>query len=347
MAGVALGGTALLGACGSTSSKTAGGTSTSTAGGTPNSSLGSKKLTSVKYRLDWIDNFEFSGSYLADSRGYYRDEGLSVTLEPSGPTTSIEPQVVTGKDLIATSYSETVAPAILAGADLVIIGTIYQKAPYAMVSRANDPIHVPTDMYGKVIGVGPPSVETFKAFCNINGIQASKIKTVPVAVDPAPLAAGTIDGWLGYVMDEPSTLRSRGVAVDTMLFADFGFNLYEAVYIVTRSALENQRDLIKSFMTAEVRGWQDSIKDPSAGAELTVDVYGRSLGLNSKAQYLAAAAQNQIIVTNDPRRGILTLNPDLLDATIRTLAFNDINITKEKLYDLTLMEEVYSGKSSL
>jgi ABC-type nitrate/sulfonate/bicarbonate transport system substrate-binding protein len=338
-AGLVLGG-GILEACGGSSKS-----SVSTVGAA--TTAGPATLQSIKYRLDWIENFEFTGSYLADDRGYYRQEGLSVSLVPSGPTDSIEPHVVSGQDLVGTSYSETVAPAILAGADIVIIGTIYQKAPYAMVSRAIDPIHVPSDMYGKVIGVNPQSQTTFAAFCKINGITASKIKTVPVQVDPAPLAAGTVDGWLGYIMDEPSTLRSRGVKVDTMLFADFGFNLYEAVYIVRRSSLQNQRDLVKSFMHAEIRGWQDSVNDPAAGAALTVNKYGKNLGLNTRAQYLAAAAQNQIVVTNDPNRGLLTLDPSLFDATIKTLADNNIKITADKLYDTTLLDEVYGGKTSL
>ena len=134
-----------------------------------------------------------------------------------------------------------------------------------------------------------------------------------------------------------------------MNFGDFGFYNYASVYIVRDDTLSNPdtRANVKAFMKAEVRGWQDAIADPTLGAKFTNEKYGKDLGLEPKAQMLAAAEQNKLIVTNDPKRGILTLDPAVLPKTIHTLSKLGVDVTEEQLFDTTLMDEVYDGKTSL
>jgi ABC-type nitrate/sulfonate/bicarbonate transport system substrate-binding protein len=325
-------GTSLLSACGGSSAPAAG---------------GGKSLTPANYQLAWIKNFEFVGSYIATEKGYYKDEGLDVNLVAGGTTTNFETEVVSKKAFVATSYAELTGAAVSEGAPVVIIGTIYQKSPYAIISRADAPIKAPKDMVGRKIGLNASTQSAFDTFCAINKIDPKSCKQVPVEVDPAPLASGEVDGWLGYVMDEPSTLRSRGVAVDTLSFSDFGFYNYASVYVVRRDSLKDKRDEVKAFMRAEIRGWQDAIADPALAAQLTIDTFGKDLGLNAKAQTLAAAAQNKIVVTDDPSRGILTLDPKVLPLTIPTLKGIGVTTTVDALYDTTVMDEIYDGKTRL
>jgi ABC-type nitrate/sulfonate/bicarbonate transport system substrate-binding protein len=331
--GLAIGGSALLAACGSDTKSSASG-------------AGDLKYGDLDYQLAWIKNFEFTGSYFADTNRYYQDEGVGVTLVPAGPTTAIETQVVSKKAFIATSYSEVTAASIKEGAPVIIIGTIYQKSPMAVISLSENPITKPEDLLGKKIGVPAVAEATWNAFLEINDLDAADINRVPVQVDPAPLASKDVEGWLGYVMDESSTLRARGVEVDTMLLADYGYDAFSSVYVVRKDTLKSEREKVKAFMRAEIRGWTDALADPVKGAELTVDVYGKNLGLNAKAQRLAAEKQNEIIVTG-PDRGLLTLDPTILAGTVDTLGVAGIDITVDELYDLTLLDEVYDGKTTL
>jgi len=308
---------------------------------------GAKTLTQISYQLAWVKNFEFAGSYIAAEKGYYKDEGLEVNLVAGGTTTNFETEVVSKKALVATSYAELTGAALSQGAPIVIIGTIYQKSPYAIISRAAAPIKTPKDMVGRKIGLNASTQTAFDTFCAINKIDPKSCQQVPVEVDPAPLATGQVDGWLGYVMDEPSTLRSRGVEVETLNFGDFGFYNYASVYEVRKDSLKDRRDEIKAFMRAEVRGWQDAIADPALAAQLTIDKFGKDLGLDAKAQTLAAAEQNKIVATGDPSRGILTLDPKVLPLTIPTLKGIGVTTTVDALYDTTVMDEVYGGKTRL
>jgi NitT/TauT family transport system substrate-binding protein len=40
----------------------------------------------VTVQLKWVPQAQFAGYYMAQAKGYYKDEGLDVTIKPGGPT---------------------------------------------------------------------------------------------------------------------------------------------------------------------------------------------------------------------------------------------------------------------
>ena len=49
----------------------------------------------VKLQLKWVTQAQFAGYYVAQAKGYYKDEGLDVTILPGGPDIAPE-QVIAG-----------------------------------------------------------------------------------------------------------------------------------------------------------------------------------------------------------------------------------------------------------
>jgi len=95
-------------------------------------------------------------------------------------------------------------------------------------------------------------------------------------------------------------------------------------------------------------GWQESIKDPALGATLAVEQYGKDLGLTVEEQTLESKSQNELIVTADTKaNGIMTATNTLLEETISTLALGGTTISMDQLFDLSLIEAVYSENPSL
>ncbi|MBW8485655.1 ABC transporter substrate-binding protein [Actinomadura parmotrematis] len=326
----------LLAACGdSDDAKGAG-------GGSGHGSLG--------IRLAWIKNVEFAGEYLADANGHYRAEGFSkVDLITGGPNaTPAETDVVTGKAFAGLSSPDRVGAAVLQGAPLKIIGSQYQKNPFAITSMAKNPIKTPQDMIGKKIGVQATNEAVWNAFLKAAKIDPKQVTKVPVQFDPLPLTTGTVDGWMSYVTNEPNVLKLKGFDTHVMLLADNSYPLVGESYLVTTEAIEKNRDKIKAMLRAEIKGWKDSLKDPAAGAELAVDTYGKGLGLEVKEQTLESTSQNALILTADTKKnGIFTMTPELVQANISTLKFAGVDISAEQLFDLSILEEVYKEDPSL
>ena len=57
----------------------------------------SKPLFQLTVQLDWVAEPEHGGFYQAQARGFFREEGLAVTLIPGGPNAFVMPSVATGK----------------------------------------------------------------------------------------------------------------------------------------------------------------------------------------------------------------------------------------------------------
>jgi ABC-type nitrate/sulfonate/bicarbonate transport system substrate-binding protein len=343
--GLQLGGAVLLGgpllaACGDSDSSSSASSSAS----------GSKSFGELTLRLSWIKNVEFAGSYIADSKGYYTAEGFSkATLIGGGPTaTPMETDVVTKKALVAISGPDITGAAIAKGAPLKIIGAQYQKNPFCIMSMTKDPITKPEDMYGKKIGVQASNESIWAAYMKATGLDASKITKVPVQFDPLPLTQGTVDGWFSFVTNEPNTLRLKGFKVSTMLLADTGYPLVSETYCVRQDTIDKQRDLLKAFLRAEIKGWKASIADPALGARLAAETYGKGLGLTTAEQTLESKDQNDLLVTADTKKnGLFTVTQTLIEENIKTLKYGGVEMTAAKLFDLSLLDEVYKEDPTL
>lgn len=347
MAAAGLAGTgalsALLAACGSSGTKT----TATTVGGSGTTAVPS--FGSVNFQPSWIFNDEFSGEYIADTRGYYTKQGFSsVSLLAGGPNVTQDAVVQSGKAFIGISSPDITAGAILQGADLIIVAAQYQKNPFAVMSMAKTPIHTPQEMIGKKIGVQSTNEAVWKSFLKANNLDPSKINEVPVQFDPTPLTVGTVDGWFSFVTNEPNLLKVKGFDTVTFLLNDFNYPLVSESYMVQRSALTTGRAKLKALLRAEIMGWHDSIADPALGPHLAVTKYGKSLGLDEAEQTLESMAQNNLILTADTMaNGIFTVSPDLIDKCIKTLALGGVTIQATKLFDTSVIDEIYQENPEL
>jgi ABC-type nitrate/sulfonate/bicarbonate transport system substrate-binding protein len=304
-----------------------------------------KSLGSASLQLDWIDDIEFAGSYMAKSNGLYTRSGLDVTLLPGGPNTSVEPIVVSGKALVGISGPDLTSAAIDSGADLVIIGAQMQKAPQAIMSLAKRPINSPQAMIGKKIGVQAGNLLTFKAFLKLVGIPLAKVDVVPVQFDPTPLADGEVDGWYAFITNEPFLLAAKGVATKSWLLYDYGYKLYSGTYLARRSSLSDpaERAQVVALMKGEVQGWGAAFADPPKAARLTVDVYGKTDGLDIPTQQKELGAYQKLFETpTTAEHGLMWMSSADVAANVKTLSLVDIK-SSPKYFTNEVLQEVRQG----
>ena len=313
------------------------------------STSGAASLGALDFQLSWIKNVEFAGEYIADTKGYYTAAGFSsVNLMAGGPNVSQDSVVAAGKALVCISAPDITSAAILKGAPLVLLGAQYQKNPFAVMSLASNPINSPADMIGKKIGVQAVNEPIWNAFLKANNIDPSKITKVPAQFDPQPLVTKEVDGWFSFFTNEPNLLKAKGVETAVMLLNDHGYPMVSEVFVARKDAVTKDRDKLRAVLTADIKGWRDSVKDPALGAKLAATVYGKDLGLDEAEQALESAAQNSVIYTDDTKtNGLFTITDELVEKTIQTLALGGINITKDQLFDLSVLKEVYEADPSL
>ncbi|MET7461621.1 ABC transporter substrate-binding protein [Nonomuraea sp. NPDC005501] len=333
LAGLALG----LAACGDNSASTGGGG-------------GEGGLGSVKLQLSWKKNVEFAGEYFADSKGYFKAAGFSEVelLSGGGSGTSVESGLTTGRCWIGLSAPTITAPAVLQGAPLKIVGATFQKNPFAVVSLSKNPIEDPKALVGKRIGVQDSNELVWNALLKANGIDPASVTRVPFQSDPSMLTSGQLDGYVGFVTSGPVRLKMQGVDAAHLLFADHGLPLVAETFTVTQQTIDTERDKLKAFLTAEIKGWKDAVADPARSAEMAAKTYGKDLNLDVAEQTEEAKMQNELVVTPDAKaNGLFTMTPELIEQNIASLGKAGLAVKAEQLFDLTILDEVYKADPSL
>ncbi|MCU1344582.1 MAG: hypothetical protein JWL70_848, partial [Acidimicrobiia bacterium] len=238
--------------------------------------------------------------------------------------------------------------AINQGADLIAIAAQYQKNPFCVMSLASNPIAKPEDMYGKKIGVQATNEAVWAAFIKASGLDGSKINKVPVQFDPQGLVNKEVDGWFSFITNEPNVLKSKGVDTVTFLLNDHGYPMVSEILMVKRATIKSDREKLKALLKADIMGWRDSIKDATAGPHLVVTNYGKDLKYEEAEVVLESKAQNDLIYTSDTKaNGLFTLTDELMAQTIKTLGIAGITITADRLFDMSLLKEVYAENPDL
>ncbi|MFP5360125.1 MAG: ABC transporter substrate-binding protein [Actinomycetes bacterium] len=301
-------------------------------------------------QLSWIKNEEFAGEFFADSKGYYTEAGFdSVTLTP-GPSTGVA-ELVSGTVDVALSDAVSIGSAVAnEDAPLKIIGATYQKNPFTILSLADGGnIVTPEDMIGKRIGVQDSNTSLFMALLAANGITEDQLEIVPVQYDPAPLTNGEVDGFVAYLTNESITVAAAGYEIVDLPFADNGLPFVAETFSVTDEAIANNREALKAFLVAEIKGWTDAVNDPEEGARLAYEEYGVDLDLIPENSIAGAVKQAEELLVSEETEanGLFTISESLQTETVASLAGAGITIEAADLFDLSLLAEVYEEHPEL
>ena len=219
----------------------------------------------IQFLLDWKAQMEHAGFFVAKAKGYYLEEGLEVTiLEGSGAPTTAR-VVGNGTYPLGIASGSATVMARDKGIPVVSLAVINQHSPVAVYALREKGILRPEDLIGKRIGVniGGTKHREFQAFLKKVGIDEGQIQLMGMTeASPAPLLAGQVDAMLGYTEDQPVTVELRGQAVDRILLADYGIDLYSTNVIANASYLTERPGRVRRFMRASMKGWRYALSHP-------------------------------------------------------------------------------------
>ena len=105
------------------------------------------------------------------------------------------------------------------------------------------------------------------------GMKYDDIIPVEVGWDVQSLLDDRIDVYVGFMNDEPLTMKEKGYETNVIPAFKYGYDFYSGVYFVTDTMIRKQPDMVRKFLDATLRGWKEAFRDPAATAELIVEKY--------------------------------------------------------------------------
>jgi NitT/TauT family transport system substrate-binding protein len=305
------------------------------------------ELTEVNYQFNWLKLTQFGGFFAADREGFYKDEGIKVDFTAGGSNILSWQQVVTGKALVGDEDNTNALVAIEDGQPLVMIGTVFQTSPFAIISLADDPIKSIKDFEGRTIATSDASLAQFKALVKDAGIPEDSVTFVSAGTDPSQLTTGQVSGYAGYATSQGAALEEQGIKVHTLFLEDLGVPSYGNVIVTTKENLEENRETIVNFMRASVMGFEFMNANPGDIAKYVVNDVNPAGGLDLATEERTAEIQRQLIESPE---GVLRIEVNKMQAIVDALF--DAGTLKSPLkasdfVDTSVLDEVYGSNTSL
>src|SRR5215813_6186794 len=230
--------------------------------------------TKIVFSLDFIPLGRHAPWYAAQAEGYFKDEGLDVTIIPAQGTAQVIQAVESGTANIGFVDVPSVVIARSNGSKLKMVAVNYQKAPYAVFSLSTGAnVTSPKQLEGLNLGSGAGSFtpKIIQGFMAQQGLDPSKL-TISNVAPPAratTLLSGQIPAIEFFVMAKPGLeagAKTANAELRTLLLADYGLDLYSNGLAVTEGYLARNPDVVKRFVRAALKGWKFTLDNPDKAA---------------------------------------------------------------------------------
>ena len=227
--------------------------------------------TPVKFALDWKFEGPSAPYFVAIDKGYYKEQGLDVTVDSGPGSVQGIARVAAGTYPLGFFDINSLVKYLdqNPGAPVTAILMVYDNPPFAIVTTAKSGIRTPKDLEGRILGAPAPdgAYAQWKAFVKENGIDASKVKieNVGFPVREPMLAKGDVDAITGFSFSSFFNLQRNGIPaedINVMLMSDYGLVLYGNAIMVNTDFAKANPDVVKGFVAATIKGVQATVADP-------------------------------------------------------------------------------------
>ncbi len=230
-----------------------------------------KKVTVV---LDWTPNTNHTGLYVAQEKGYFKEEGLEVEIIQ--PTDTADAMVASGSAHFGVSYQESVTLGRASGVPLVSLAAVIQHNTSGFASLKEKNILSAKDFEGKKYGGWGSDIEaaTIKYLMDQEG--ADFTKTEVLSTGEADFFQASASGQIDYawIFEAWAGIEAKQKGIE-LNYIDLGevapvFDYYTPVLVTREKLIEEDSALVKAFMNAVKKGYAFAIEKPEEAADILI-----------------------------------------------------------------------------
>lgn len=224
----------------------------------------------VRLPVGYIPNIQFAPLYVAIEKGYFREQGLDVSLDYSMENDNVallganqlEFAVVSGEQVLLGRGQ---------GLPVVYVMTWYQQFPVGIAARAEDNVNTPQDLKGKKIGLPGlygASYIGLRALLQAGGLTEGDVTLDSIGYNQVEaLTAGQDKAVVIYVANEPIQLRHEGMDVSVINSADY-LPLVANGLITNEKTIQENPELVRKMTAGMMKGIKDTVADPEGAYEI-------------------------------------------------------------------------------
>jgi NitT/TauT family transport system substrate-binding protein len=233
-----------------------------------------KDLQKVSVRMDWVISGYHAAFFVGVENGYYREEGLEVTVEPGNGSGVVAQAIGNGNGTFAAVDGGTMMNLASKGLPVKAVMGILQRSPLAVVYNMESGIREPKDLEGKKLGVtnGEAPLILLPAFLKASNVDQSKVQLInaDAASKDVIMVAGQVDAELNFNFLAIPPLEEHGLKVGTLNYADHGINVPGLSLIARTDFIESDPDVVKGFVRATVKAYEWTMAHPEEAIDILI-----------------------------------------------------------------------------
>jgi polar amino acid transport system substrate-binding protein len=231
-------------------------------------------IEKISVQLQWVDQFQFAGYYIAKEKGFYKDAGLEVTLHKFDSKKIAINEVMAGRSTYGIGRSSLLIDR-MKGKNIVVLAAILQNSPFVLLSKKSADIKTPGDLRNKRIMMTEDFQDTIsiRAMLNSQGIQMDELTIIEHSYNPIDIANGKADVMASYISNEPFILKEKGIETNAINPEAYGFDFYSDILYTTESEVRNHPKRVRAFVDATLKGWEYAFANIPETAKLIQSRY--------------------------------------------------------------------------
>ena len=257
----------------------------------------------LSLQLQWVTQCQFAGYYVALQKGWYREEGIDLTIKPGGPDLVPVDLVAARTSDFGTTLLADLSVAIQKGQPVISIGQIQQTNGLLLIAKKSSGIDRPERFSGKRVGVWLGSWEAqFNALLARANQSEKDVRVISQGWSMDPFLKGELDVASVMVYNEYHVVLENGIPAEDLLvidYADYGLAFPGDVLFTSHRLINENPDRCLRMLRASLRGWQYALDHPQEAVDIVLK-YDES-GIQTKAHQLSMMAEISRLVRHTDR----------------------------------------------
>jgi len=228
------------------------------------------QLRKIVFTPQWHANSQFAGYIVARELGYYKDEGLDVTIKyPGGTKTSIEMLRDGTSELALAFLMNAIEEKTNNGLDVVNVMQTSQHSSLCLALKSPQENITIESLHGLRVGLWESKTAiTAEAMNNRYNLNWN---IVPFRKGIELLSYGVLDAISVMEYNELLRLKYAGRDVSekyVFRMCENGFDIPEEGLYCLRSYYNKNANLVKAFIRASKKGWEWCRKHPEQAVDM-------------------------------------------------------------------------------